>query len=125
MYRFKRSLSSQVSSMPKPDYPDLPTKPVDDRTIQEAFNQLRIWDRVVSGELTFKVRRTRPAPEFERSGQPDGSESQKIDIFDSDGRFLCTAHRYLRPGEGQFGGRPDPLRLVVGDHMLSRRKRPP
>lgn len=85
-----------------------------------------VWDRVITGELSLRVRQSRPAPPPGRSGQPEGTLSQLIDIFESSGAFLASAHRYLRPGDDpRFGGRPDPKRLVVNERMLALRSQPP
>lgn len=74
----------------------------------------------------MRVRVSRLAPAEERSGQPAGTLSQHIDIFALDDSYLASAHRYLRPGDDPItGARPDPKRMVVGDHMLALRAQPP
>lgn len=88
--------------------------------IRREFNNARVWDRVSAGELAMRVRLSRAAPPEERSGQPAGTLSQYIDIYASDGSYLASAHRYLRPRDDPItGGRPDPKRMVVGRRMLA------
>jgi len=112
--------------MTKPQYPLFATEWVDETTIRSHFNTQAVWESVRTGTRIMSVRLTRPAPPEDRSGQPEGTLSQLIDIFEHDGTFVASAHRYLRPGEDPaFGGRPDPKRLVVNGKMLALRAQPP
>lgn len=75
---------------------------------------------MLSGEFSFKIVRSRPAPPEQVSGQPDGTLSQQLLIYDGDRQFVAKVHRYLRPGQRVLHERPpDPKRVVVGDKMLA------
>ncbi len=88
--------------------------------IRYAFNDAGVWDKVLSGEYTIAFSRRRLMRSPELSGQPPGTLSEHLWIVDGAGRFISHAHRFLRDlSPEQQARRPDPKRLVVGDHMLA------
>jgi hypothetical protein len=106
--------------MPKPPYPAIETEWVDESTIRGIFNNASIWESVLSGTFTLTLVRDRLARPESESGQPAGTRSQQLLIFDADGKFVAKVHRYLRPGQPFLHGRPpDPKRVVVGEKMYA------
>ncbi len=95
---------------------------MDARTIQQAFNELKVWEKVLSGEYTVVYSKRRLARPQTLSGQPDGTLSEHLWIADAAGQFVAHGHRYLRDlSPEQLARRPDPKRLIVADKMLALR----
>jgi hypothetical protein len=106
--------------MAKPPYPAVETEWVDDNTIRTIFNEASLWARVLSGEFSLTLVRDRPARPESESGQPAGTQSQQLLIFNAEGGFVAKVHRYLRPGQPFLHERaPDPKRVVVGERMFA------
>lgn len=72
---------------------------------------------ISSGQLTPQYLRDEPLkePAKRKYPEPDGTRSQVIRYYDSNGQWVVTIHQYLRP-DGTLGatGKPDPKRLRIG-----------
>jgi hypothetical protein len=106
--------------MREPPYPAIETEWVDENTIRAIFNHASIWQKVLSGGFGLKLVRDRPARAESESGQPAGTRSQQLIIFNETGGFVAKVHRYLRAGQPFLHERPpDPKRVVVGEKMYA------
>ena len=81
--------------------------------LRRTFNDLRYFDRALSGDLSILVRRD-SHPEPSPVGHPSCTRSQFVLFVDGE-TLVAAAHLYLLP-DGSLGGsgKPDP-RVVVTD----------
>ena len=80
------------------------------------FNESRISERGLAGDLTVEVRSSVPSPA--RAGQWTGTLSQEVEYYESPRRLIAICHRYLRV-DGTLGGSglPDPKWLLVEEEI--------
>jgi hypothetical protein len=79
------------------------------------YNDGRYTERVESGELTMKIKRSNPCLDSKIQNWIEGTLSQEIRIYDSLDNLLVRAHRYIRPdGKLAASGLVDPKRIFDG-----------
>ena len=90
---------------------------IDAIELRKIFNEERIYERALSGELQVVVLEDRH-PSLPLAREPYCTKSQMLS-YRRDGLEVARAHMYLRP-DGTIGasGLPDPKRVVVGDKMF-------
>jgi hypothetical protein len=91
-----------------------PTIRVDEWTLRRIFNELDVEARVISGELTRVIKRSKPVPSSAGiANWIQGTLSQEVYYYDRDGNRVGKTHRYLRPdGSLAASGLEDPKRFL-------------
>ena len=83
-------------------------------TLRRYFNEDRIDERTgPNGDISIRVLRSTVCRNHEIHDWVEGTLSQHIGYYNSDGNLIAKAHRYLRP-DGMLAGSglPDPKRLI-------------
>src|SRR4051794_20385321 len=76
------------------------------------FNEAKILERGVRGEVTRRVRRSRPVA---KPGLQEGSVTTTFVFIDGNGRGIAVAHCYVQPdGSIGYSGDHDPKWLRLG-----------
>lgn len=83
---------------------------VDRDELRSIFNELKLHERVVTGEISSLVVSSTPASR--KSNQPPGTESQEVAYFDG-GNEVARVHQFVLPdGSIAASGRPDPKAVL-------------
>jgi len=83
------------------------------------FNDARLYERVMDGELREELQDERHLTrrQAHRAAQRYCTFSQAVAYYDRRGRKLAVVHQYLRNNRLGGSGRPDPKWLRVGDQI--------
>jgi hypothetical protein len=90
--------------------------------MRRRFNRGRYYERVLSGQLTTRLKQTHPSRT--KANEPFCTWTQEVFYIDPvPNQEVARIHQYLRP-DGKLGasGRPDPKQLVEGGVMYRLRK---
>ena len=89
--------------------------------IRQIFNNLQLYQKVLSGELVAMVkwqRHRNPPPQ----GEPVCTRSQILVYYDQYGDEIAMVHQYVRR-DGSIGasGKPDPKKLFLPNRVIATR----
>lgn len=95
-----------------------PVEGVSESIIRKIFNEGQFYDKVLSGEFSTIVKKSR-APKKLPGGEPPDTQSQIVYYYNSKNQPVAIVHQYLRP-DGTIGasGLPDPKRVFLPDRIV-------
>lgn len=85
------------------------------------FNEARLYERVMDGELSEEVQDERHLSrrQASRVNQRHCTSSQVVAYYDRDGHKLAVVHQYMRRNRIGGSGRPDPKWLRIGNQAYA------
>ena len=91
--------------------------------LRRRFNRGRYYERVLSGQLTTRMKQTHPSRTA--ANEPFCTWTQEVFYIDSANQEIARVHQYLRP-DGTLGasGLPDP-KMLVENGIAYRLRKPP
>ena len=98
-----------------------PTFLVDAATLRQLFNDARLYERVMDGELREALQYDHHLTrrQASRVAQRYCTFSQAVAYYNHHGRKPAVVHQYLRNSRIGGSGRPDPKWLRVGDQTYA------
>ena len=91
--------------------------------LRRRFNRGRYYERVLSGELTTRLKESHPTRT--KAKEPFCTRTQEVSYIDASLQEVVRVHQYLRT-DGKLGasGLPDPKRILENG-ILYRLRKPP